>query len=86
MGTLSPEEQLDVLLQRIEVARTALRSRPASCSNRQRREEAFTELYKLASESFSMTAREVDETYRILDDYVASHYPAATPEGIGVSD
>lgn len=70
MGTLTAEEQLDVLLQRIDVARTSLRSRPASCSNRQRREEAFTELYKLAQDELGMTAREVDEQYRILDDYV----------------
>jgi len=69
MGELSAEEQRDVLLQRIDVARTALRSKPASCSNRQRREEAFEELYTLMQDEFGMSASEVDETYRILDDY-----------------
>jgi hypothetical protein len=70
MGELSADEQRDVLLQRIEVARTALRSRPASCSNRTRREEAFEELYTLMEDEFGMGAAEVDEAYRILDDYV----------------
>lgn len=70
MGTLAPEDERDVLLQRIDVARTALRSRPASCANRQRREEAFDELYALMAEHFDMSESEVDETYRILDDYV----------------
>ena len=70
MGTLSAEEQRDVLLQRIEVARAALRTRPASCSNRQRREEAFDELYDLMQGEYGLSQSEVDEKYRVLDDYV----------------
>lgn len=70
MGTLSAEEQRDVLLQRIEVARAALRTRPASCSNRQRREEAFDELYDLMQGEYGLSESEVDEKYRVLDDYV----------------
>ncbi len=70
MGSVDPTEARDSALQRIEVARTALRSKPASCSNRQRREEAFDELYEIMRESFDMSETEVDETYRILDDYV----------------
>jgi len=70
MGELSFEEERDILLQRIDIARTALESRPASCSNRTRREEAFNELYTLLADELGMTKAEVDRAYRILDDYV----------------
>ena len=70
MGELAPEEERDVILQRISVARDNLRQRPASCANRQRREEAFDELYVLMADKFDTTADEVDARYRILDDYV----------------
>ncbi len=69
MGELSPEEERAVLLQRIEVARQALRSKPASCANRTRREEAFDELYVLMQDEFGMSPQETDEMYRVLDDY-----------------
>jgi hypothetical protein len=70
LGDLSPTEHRDALLERIETARQALRSKPASCTNRTRREEAFAELYALMSESFGMDRAEVDATYRTLDDHV----------------
>ncbi|MCC6621325.1 MAG: hypothetical protein IT385_08720 [Deltaproteobacteria bacterium] len=70
MGELTPDEERDILLQRIDIARDALESRPASCSNRTRREEAFTELYELMAAEFDMSKEEVDRRYRILDDYV----------------
>jgi len=43
---------------------------PASCSARASREQAFEQLYKLMENSFDMTRDQVDEAYRILDDYV----------------
>lgn len=70
MGELDPVEEREVLLQRIEVARAALRSKPASCSNRQRREEAWDELYALNEEHFGMTPSQTDAEHRLLDDYV----------------
>ncbi|MFO0747461.1 MAG: hypothetical protein U1F43_17620 [Myxococcota bacterium] len=70
LGSLSPEEQRDVNIQRIQMAREALQGKPASCSNRERREAAFDDLYELMSEQFGMSAEEVDRQYRVLDDYV----------------
>jgi len=70
MGTLAPNEAREVMLQRIDVARSALRLKPASCSNRERREAAFDDLYELSAEEFGMSETEVDETYRTLEDYV----------------
>ena len=70
MGTLSPSEQRDLALVRIEEARATLKLHPASCSNRQRREEAFSELYTLEDEISGNDVRTTDATYRTLDDYV----------------
>ncbi|MCA9515624.1 MAG: hypothetical protein KC635_11830 [Myxococcales bacterium] len=70
MGELTFEEELNVLLVRIDTAREALQQHPASCSNRTRREEAFTELYALLADEKGMDAEAVDRTYRTFDDYV----------------
>jgi hypothetical protein len=70
LGNKTPEEQRDALLERIEIAREALRHTPASCANRTRREEAFDELYVLMAGSFGTARSDVDSTYRILEDYV----------------
>lgn len=70
LGSLSPEEERDVALERIQIARDALENKPASCSNRERREAAFDDLYQVMSEQFGMSAEEVDRQYRVLDDYV----------------
>ncbi len=70
LGALDPTDARDALLARIEVARETLRQRPASCTNRQRREEAFSELYTLSAEAFDLPRDEVDRAYRVLDDYV----------------
>lgn len=70
MGELEPEEARDVLLERIAVARKALEGKPASCSNRERREAAFDDLYELAGTEFGMSHEDVDREYRILDDYL----------------
>jgi len=66
----TPEEQRDILLRRIEDARNHLRSHPASCSARTTREDSFRELYDLMSREFGYSKKQVDSTYRILDDYV----------------
>lgn len=70
LGAKTPEEQRDALLERIEIARDALRQTPASCANRTRREEAFDELYDLMEAEFGMAREEVDLTYRLLEDHV----------------
>ncbi len=70
MGSLTPDEERTVVLARIEEARTNIAAHPASCSIRQRREEAFTELYALESDSFGNDPEMTDRTYRTLDDYV----------------
>jgi len=70
MGELEPEEARDVMLERIALARKALQGKPASCSNRERREDAFRDLYKLSADAFDMSAEEVDREYRVLDDYM----------------
>ncbi len=70
LGNLTPTEQRDVILDRIEIARANLRLRPASCANRQRREEAFDDLYALMSSQWGWSKEQVDRQYRVLDDYV----------------
>jgi hypothetical protein len=65
LHTPSPEEQRMVAVQRIEAAREHLRAHPASCSARERREDAFRALYELDGDRAS-----VDAEYRTLEDYV----------------
>lgn len=70
LDEVAPADHRDMLLGKIDDARNHLRNYPASCAARERREEAFEELYTLMQTEFAVTAREVDERYRILDDYV----------------
>lgn len=70
LGQLSPTEERDILLTRISESRANLQNRPASCANRQRREEAFDTLYALAESDLGMSRREVDRQHREIDDYV----------------
>lgn len=72
LGGLTPEEQVQNTLGRIELARENLRRRPASCSNRIRREEAFRDLYTLMAEHYGQDQAQVDAAHRVLDDYVLS--------------
>jgi len=69
MGELTPEEERVVVLSRIDDARTNLQQHPASCANRERREEAFRDLYALERE-LGNDAEMTDRTYRTFDDYV----------------
>lgn len=66
----TPEAARDAALATIENARSSLRERPASCSQRTKREEAFGALYEVMSRSFSKSRSEVDAEYRKLEDYV----------------
>ncbi len=70
LGEVPPEQMRDALVGMIEDARNHLRQYPASCSARERREEAFRELYALMQDKFYMSKSEVDRTYRAMDDYM----------------
>lgn len=62
-------EKRAVILQKIEDARNHLRRYPASCAARERREDAFEELYEL-EDGEGLTRAEVDADYRNLEDFV----------------
>lgn len=70
LGQVSPEQQRIELLAQIADARRHLSQYPASCSARERREQAFAVLYELSSRAFHQTEAQVDAAYRQLDDYV----------------
>jgi hypothetical protein len=70
LGQVSPEQQRTELLQQIADARHHLEQYPASCSARERREQAFASLYELSSRVFGQSALQVDSAYRTLEDYV----------------
>jgi hypothetical protein len=72
LGEVPPEEKRDAFLKMIEDARDHLRKYPASCAARERREDAFFELYDvLGSYHFGyMDKKEVDVLYRKKEDYV----------------
>lgn len=67
---LSPDQKRDVLLDVIDSKREHLRRFPASCAARIAREDAFENLYELMETEFDMSQGEVDEEYRLLEDYV----------------
>lgn len=66
----TPEAARDAALATIETARNALRERPASCSQRTKREEAFDALYDVMQRSFGKSRTQVDAEYRKLEDFV----------------
>jgi hypothetical protein len=70
LGQVPPEQQRSELLAQIADARHHLSQYPASCSARERREQAFAALYDLAGRAFDQTRAQVDDAYRRLDDYV----------------
>jgi hypothetical protein len=79
LGQASPEQLRAELLAQIEDARRHLRSYPASCAARERRERAFEDLYDLAAREDGQTRGDVDRAYRALEDYVLAElvYPEA---------
>jgi hypothetical protein len=70
LGNLTPTEERDALLERIRIARENLTRHPSSCTNRQRREEAFNDLYTLMSTEWGWTRDQVDQQYRSVEDYM----------------
>jgi hypothetical protein len=70
LGQVSPEQQRTELLAEIDDARAHLRQYPASCAARERREQAFRDLYDLAARTWGQDAAAVDRAYRVADDYV----------------
>src|SRR6185436_15825939 len=70
LGQVSPQQQRAELLQQIDDARHHLSQYPASCSARERREQAFAALYEVSERAFDQSRVEVDAAYRRLDDYV----------------
>jgi hypothetical protein len=70
LGEPDPAKKRDALMVMITDARNHLKNYPASCSARERRESAFRDLYQVAQSAFGQSQQEVDQQYRILDDYV----------------
>lgn len=71
LGEVPPEEKKQALLTMIADARRHLEQYPASCAARERREQAFGELYDLMmSYPFNKTKQEVDQEFRTKADYV----------------
>lgn len=70
LGEVAPEQQRTELLAQIADARQHLARYPASCSARDRREQAFAQLYALSASAFGQSPAEVDAANRELDDYV----------------
>ena len=70
LGQVSPAQQQTELLAQIDDARRHLRSYPASCSARERREAAFADLYDLGERSLGLSRAKIDRRYRVLDDHV----------------
>lgn len=70
LGEVPPEQMRDALVAMIEDARNHLRQYPASCSARERREEAFRDLYSLMQSKFYKSKSEVDRMYRSFEDYI----------------
>ncbi len=66
----TPEAARDAAIATITNARNALRERPASCSQRTKREEAFDALYDVMGRAFGKSRAQVDAEYRTLEDYV----------------
>jgi hypothetical protein len=70
LGEVSPEQLRTELLAQIADARHHLAQYPASCSARERREQAFSALYDLGERALGKTPSQLDAQYRELSDYV----------------
>jgi hypothetical protein len=69
LADVPPEQKLQMLTDAVNEARATLRTKPASCSNRTRREMYFTELKAFAQRQYGWSAAEVDRRFRATDDY-----------------
>jgi hypothetical protein len=70
LGQVAPAQQRAELLVQIADARHHLSQFPASCSARERREQAFRALYEVSGRAFGQAREDVDAEYRELEDYV----------------
>ena len=70
LGEPDPTKKRDALLVMINDARTHLKDYPASCSARENRESAFRDLYQVMQSAFGQSQDQVDQQYRIIDDYI----------------
>lgn len=70
LASLTPEQRRDAAIARIDQARAHLRDYPASCSARERREDAFRDLYAVMDDYFGEDRAAVDARFRTLEDYV----------------
>ena len=71
LGDEDPTVQRDQILSVINEKREYLQEHPSSCAARTGREDAFTSLYSLMSDSFGMDQTAVDNMYRTsIDDYI----------------
>lgn len=69
LGQVSPQQKKAELLVQISEARHHLTQFPASCSARERREQAFRSLYEVGTQ-LGETKAEIDAEHRELEDYV----------------
>lgn len=70
LGEVSPAEKRMAYLGQIADARLHLSRYPASCSARERREDAFDRLYELERQQSGRSRAAVDTLYRTHEDYV----------------
>lgn len=70
LGSATPDQMQGALVGIIDDARHHLREYPASCSARNKREDAFEKLYRLNESEFGLSEEETDAQYRTLEDYV----------------
>lgn len=70
MGPNTPDEAKAATLANVAAARKDILRQPASCSARERREQAFAQLYDVMQSSFGKSKRDVDREFRTVDDYV----------------
>ncbi|MBK7579442.1 MAG: hypothetical protein IPI67_04470 [Myxococcales bacterium] len=69
LGEVPPEQLRDALVAIIADARTHLSNYPASCSAREKRENAFRSLYQLNQDKFGISNAQTDSQYRKIEDY-----------------
>jgi len=70
LAAQTPEQRRDAALARVQTARLHLRDYPSSCSARERREDAFADLYEVMQGYFGETRAQVDAAHRTVEDRV----------------
>ncbi len=70
MKEQDPEVAKQTAIRLVNEARTTLKDKPASCSTRTKREDAFKALYDVMGAEFGKTKAQVDTEFRTLEDFV----------------